>query len=205
MRRFALILLIFSALGSVRALSAPRLRFSYGLEWGTAVNLYFFENYTFMTDEQYMVNTRFSDGTFHLNGSILATAGIDIAEKCNVSLCAGYQGLAPGFRSYPLSLKASWFINGTTRSNGWFAGALAGMTFDEKFKKKNSHSAQIFAGYRMKVGKKLMLDLKSGIQASVIHPAEFIDHYTGSFVSSERVGSADAYYGALFFMISLNL
>ena len=202
MRRILSILLIFSALAPFA--KARDIKFAYGLEWGLAACLYTFEANSFFTEEQFPVRTTWQGMTYHNNGHIWVVAGIDLKRKVNLSAYVGYQGIGPGARAYPVSLRVSYYFNKTDKT-GFFTSLAGGLLLDEKFALKTGYTANIAGGYRIMLGKRLSLDFKAGLQLCRSHPREFIDRYTSTAVPAERVISSTANRGSVFAGIALNL
>ena len=155
-------------------------KFKYGLEWGMSGNILNYNISTFITDVQSLVQLKSVDPFFHINGEIKAFAGLDVGNRLNVFIAAGYAGIQKNLRFFPIELNGEFFIKPFHFKGGYFHVG-GGWGFCENPNHRNALYGRGGYGYRIDIGNGLAMDTKSCLQVSFSHP-DVNDKYTGKTV-----------------------
>ena len=165
-------------------------RFVYGVEWGISGNLFNYNVTTFITDVQSLVQIRSIDPFFHVNGEILADAGVNIGKRFNLSLAAGYAGIQKNMRFFPAELRGQVFLRPWQTEGSYFQIGGGGGLAENK-QHRSAFFGRIGYGYRIYLGNGVSIDLKTAVMLAYSHPDAY-DKYTGKVVPQVNLRQSDS-------------
>ena len=111
MKRLTIISLLMSiALTSSAQKSLWKSRISFGVEWGYVATFNSGYHYNFFAPEGFRVNPSGNSFTFISNAETYLHIGYDITDDWNISLYAGYAGIADFHHAVPVSIRGTRFF-----------------------------------------------------------------------------------------------
>lgn len=176
-------------------------RFTYGIEWSYIATINTVYHHNFRAKEGFRMNEKGSTMMYASNGAILAHAGINIGVNCNLSVYAGYAGLAEGYAVMPVSLRYSWLFGKDPSASRWlcFIGGGCGLHAGDD---SISYTGRIGGGYRMSLSRSIKLDFTVSYQCSYAGiPFSDID----GEVPADRIRRNDNYLSAINIGIGITL
>ena len=201
MRSKLLIISILCASFSANLRAGEPVKFTYGLEWGPMLQTFSWENNTYVTNDLYLMVEKKNSWHRHLNGFVMAKAGLDV-NHVNFSLLFGWKGLYKGMRTMPVEARVTYMFN-TTESGTFliYGGAGAGVN-----KKSNMPLlADLGGGYKYKIGNGVSLDIGLGFQGAWAHPSEIWSYQDLEVVSADRVRNSNHSAVGVKIFMALNL
>ena len=177
-------------------------RLSVGIEWGYDATLadIFHQNYLHPY-EGYRIDKKGLKAKFYPNAHAAASLTFGFAKKYAVGLHAGYSGIDQGVRHFPLSLRATYFMD-SYMTDGQFVFLEGGAGFRDNFQ-KISPLGRLGYGYRISLSRRWSLDLSGSLRAVYDHPTIY-DQDIRAYIDTEDVRRSDSVYMAAILSIGLN-
>ncbi len=131
--------------------------FTFGIEIDYASTIACTYHHNFRSAEGYRVNEKESGFLYNGNGAVLVHAGLNLGRHYNLSLYAGYEGLADNFRVFPVSIRNTWLFGKKADHSGWLCYVDAGCGFRDAGGKP-AITGKAGGGYRLSLSGKVNLD-----------------------------------------------
>ena len=157
----------------------------YGVEWGWAASVFSRIHASYYAEEGYIVDDRYSKGSFHSNGTLRGFVGCNIGKRWNITSGIAVQGLGEDTRAYVVSTYASYFLGA---GDFVYLGLGAGSEFEEPHEKVSLST--LGYGHRYRLTRSLAIDTKINIQGAYVHPDIYDE---GSLVPESRTRKNDAF------------
>lgn len=178
-----------------------RSRFTFGLEWGYVATYHSGYHYNFFAPEGFRVNPYGNSFTFCSNAETYLHAGYDLGDKWNISLYAGYAGIADFHHAVPISLRGTRFFRRNSTGDRWFCFLDLGSGICLKSGPQALLAGKAGGGYRIALSRDTSLDFIFTLRTTLGHPV--IDFY-GDIISMDRVNRNNAYANAVSIGLSVN-
>lgn len=175
--------------------------FTYGVEWGGSFSVAEYHDYNYLIESGYRMNdSSFAFGG-KVNGFFLANVGYLIAERFQVSLYSGYEGVDRNVRVVPIVLRGAFFNKGY-HSDGIFAyvGGGVGITDIER---RSVILGRLGTGYRIVLSKATSLDFIISANLSIRNP-DLLDPDSHMPIADNRISVNNLYLGKLGLSMALS-
>lgn len=190
----AILLILFSFNNFVNAQKDRFSRYTFGVEWGYVATIQSGYRYIFFPPEGYRVDVR--DNSFGLknNADVYIHAGMNLNNKWNLSIYAGYAGVSDIHKVIPVSLRGTRYFGEDPLKDRWFAFADLGSGLCMKRPLQEILSGKIGGGYRLSLSRYSMLDFLVSARMTYTHPQITYDQ---EVIAQEMVRRNNAYVSAL--------
>ena len=174
MRRFLLasaLLSLLSIAAAARDGYAPE-RLHFGIEWGYGQGIYSYSHINIISQEGYRINEATHKIVGNPTGEILAKVGYDLHEKVNLSICAGWIGIAEGCQTYPVLVRICFAPKGLC-NEGFFTYMDGGIGLRSEVEAYSRPVLPIFdggEGYRLWLAPTFCLDVMLSLRAAFDSP-----------------------------------
>lgn len=175
--------------------------FTYGIEWGGSVAVAEYHDYNYLIESGY----RMDDASFSFGGKVnaffLVNAGYVFAERFQVSLYSGYEGVDKNVRVVPIVLRGTFFNNGY-KSDGFlaYAGGGVGITDVER---RSVVLGRLGAGYRFVISKATCMDILFSANLAIRNP-DLLDPDSNLPIAENRITVNNLCLGKLGLSIALS-
>ena len=179
-----------------------RARLSFGFEWGYDVTFANIYHYNYLDPaEGFRVDKRDFKPMYYSNGHVEGHLTVLFAKRLGVGLHAGYAGIQQRTRFFPVSLRTTYFMDSYS-SDGQFLFLEGGAGFHDS-RKSVSPFGRLGYGYRIKLSRKISMDLGASLRVCHDHPPIYDSSIPG-YIDKENVRRSDALYPAAMFSIGLD-
>ena len=197
-------LLIFAiAVFSTRPVSGKEKelpKITIGAEWGYMPTFFHGYDYNFLDTEGFREIGHEADLKYFSNGEVTLHAGYNFNSRWNLSLHAGYAGIA-GFQPViPFSIRATRYWSEDYLADGWFSFMDIGSGICLKKEPQEIALCKIGSGYRISLSRTTKLDFITAVRGTYTHPE--IKYYNER-VPLERIRYSNGYAISLFFGLGL--
>lgn len=192
MKRLIAVLSFLLASGSLACFAgSPKL--SLGVEWGYSVSFHNIRHFNYLDAEgsRIDVNDRFFKAGS--NAGILASIGVNIAEKCNLSLCSGYLGVEDNIRIVPLLARFTVVPSGVHKG-GFILTLDGGAGIDVLNTGRILPLADFGTGYRVGFDSGICLDFKFMLRGVYDNPSIFDPTFDDGYVPASNIKTNQAVY-----------
>ena len=197
MKRLTIISLLMSiALTSSAQKSLWKSRISFGVEWGYVATFNSGYHYNFFAPEGFRVNPSGNSFKFISNAETYLHIGYDITDDWNISLYAGYAGIADFHHAVPVSIRGTRFFERNSKGDRWIAFLDLGSGICLKKNPQTLLCGKIGGGYRISLSKDTSLDFIMTLRTTLGHPD--IDFY-GEIIPIDKINRNNAYANAISF------
>ena len=177
-------------------------RLSFDVEWGydaTLINIY---HYNYMeTTDGFRIDEKAARPMYYSNGHASAGITLEFARRWALGLHAGYAGIQQRTRCFPLSLRATYFMD-SFFEDGAFAFIEGGAGIQEA-RRNFPAFGRIGYGYRTILDKNCSLDISGSLRAVYDHPMIY-DVSIPGYIPQENIRRSDALYGTACISIAIN-
>ena len=142
--------------------------FTYGVEWGGSFSAIRYHDYNYLIESGYRMNDSSLSFGGKVNGVFWANVGYLIANRFQISLYSGYEGIDRNVRVVPIVLRGAFFNKGY-HSDGLFAFAGGGVGITD-VERRSVILGRIGAGYRIVLSKATCLDFMISANMSIRNP-----------------------------------
>lgn len=160
------------------------------IEWGGGITIGDFHHYNYQLDDGYRMTGNDWIRNTHAHAFWLIGAGYDFHPCWNISVYAGYEGIGPNLRVYPVTLRLTRCFNGNDR-DGWFAFADGGAGISD-FQEIPALLLRPGGGYRLALSPRATLDLVGTLRLSMRNP-DLFDPDSTQPIPSARIASNRLY------------
>lgn len=194
--------IFFLALVSLLDCRAASPDFSFGVEWGYSISLLKAHHINYLDADGSRVSEQDVTTRSYSNANVLASVGLNLGDKTNISICSGYMGVEDNVRVIPALLRVSFAPRGL-KSSGFVASIEGGAGMNVLYNDQILGLGGIGAGYRIGLSGKFSIDLKMYLRASYDHPNIYDPTYYG-FVPKDRITINQAGYGSAGITVMVN-
>lgn len=175
--------------------------FTYGIEWGGSFSVIDCHNYNYLIESGYRMNSTDISYGGKVNALFLANIGYVFADRFQVSLYSGYEGVDRNVRVVPILLRGTFFNNGV-KSDGLLAyfGGGVGITDIEP---RSIILSRGGVGYRFVLSKATSLDLILSAGISIRNP-DLFDPDSHMPIADNRITVNNLYVGKLGLSMALS-
>lgn len=197
MRRLSIISLLMALALTVSAQERHwKSRVTFGVEWGYVATYNSGYHYNFFAPEGFRVNPSGNSFTFISNAETYLHIGYGITEDWNISLYAGYAGIADFHHAVPVSIRGTRFFGRNSLGDRWFTFMDLGSGICLKNDPQTLLCGKIGGGYRISLSKDTSLDFIMTLRTALGHPE--IDFY-GEKIPNDKINRNNAYANAISF------
>lgn len=175
-------------------------KFTFGAEWGFISSFHSGIHHNFFSEEGYRVDINQQSIGYESNGDVYLHCGYNINQEWNLSIYAGFAGVANIGNSIPLSLRMTRLFKEDKRGDRWLCYLDAGSGVCLKQNPQMIAAGKIGGGYRMALSRTTKMDFLLGYRMTLSHPDIVFDGYTVPF---EMINRNNAYVSAIALSISL--
>lgn len=163
-------------------------KFTYGVEWGSTVNLYENSYSLYVTDDKTLTEEKYSGYKSNFGGLLEAHFGLNY-KRIALTAYSGVKSYDKKVNQIPLGLQILSFV-GRQYDNGAFflVDGSIGMPFKSKY--KSSYSGTLGAGYRIKLTEHCSLDYSIAFSYSNVHPTTLYDSIYNVAVDADNIRKA---------------
>lgn len=173
--------------------------FKYGVEWGyDATFMDKYHSVYFDPDVGYRIDAEGTKLLLYSNGYASARIGVELMKHYSATILAGYCGVKQGRRIFPLTMRATYFIDSYDVSGIMaFIEGGTGVHYESgmDFSDINIIVGKCGAGYRLKMSKKSSLDFMASIQLTYDHPGIYNPDIPG-YIPDFYVRRSDDLFGS---------
>lgn len=178
-------LLLFCAIASGQELP----KFTFGAEWSYSAAFFSSHRFYYIATEGHRIDDRGASTGYYSDGEVYLHGGINLNPKWNLSLFAGFAGLADYHGAIPVSLRATRYFGDNHLSDRWFSYMDLGSGFSLTNRPRELFTAKVGGGYRISLSRLTKLDFIASLHYIHTHPNI---NYHGTIIPDESVGRNNA-------------
>lgn len=164
-----------------------------GLEWGYTSSVFEGHRFGYVTDAGARVESADQSLIYNSNGHFISYVGIETGRKLETALTTGYIGIVQGRRVVPLTVRETFFLNGS-RQDGFKLFADGGLCFTGTFRHQQNWIVKTGAGYRLMLGEKPAVDFSLSVHGAFDHPKSVYIHENSYTVPIQDLKRSDRQY-----------
>ena len=173
--------LLFCALASGQELP----KYTFGAEWSYCATFWTSHRYYYLATEGYRVDDKGSATGYFTDGELYLHGGMNLNPKWNLSIYAGYTGVADYHGAVPVSLRATRYYGDNHLSDRCFTYIDLGSGITLTQTHRELLTAKLGAGYRISLSRLTKLDFIASLRYVHTHPDI---NYHGTIIPKEHVG-----------------
>ena len=202
MKRFLLAALLLVSVPFAKAGAGNYPHISYGFEWGYTGTFLRSWQYNYICNEGFRIVDSDEVWRYFSNGTFLVNAGVDLADKLNLSVYSGLSGVY--FRRWmiPLEARARFCPSGLDHT-GFICYMGAGAMLPVSVLRNANFGAKIGAGYRVSVFRTISVDFLLSAHFTTDHD-RITDPDTKQYVPAADITKNASQYTALCISAAIN-
>lgn len=175
------VLLLFCALASGQGLP----KYTFGAEWSYCATFFSSHRFYYLATEGHRIDDKGQSAGYFSDGEVYLHGGINLNPNWNLSLFAGFTGIADYHGAIPVSLRATQYFGDNHLEDRWFSYVDLGSGLSLTETPRELLTAKLGAGYRVSLSRLTKLDFIASLR--YIHTRPDIN-YHGTIIPMEHVG-----------------
>lgn len=175
------VLLLFCALASGQG----QPKYTFGAEWSYCATFFSSHRFYYLATEGHRIDDKGQSAGYFSDGEVYIHGGINLNPNWNLSLFAGFTGIADYHGAIPVSLRATRYFGDNHLEDRWFSYVDLGSGLSLTETPRELLTAKLGAGYRVSLSRLTKLDFIASLR--YIHTRPDIN-YHGTIIPMEHVG-----------------